>query len=112
LANDIVRNKMQPEDLIRFFNKQKGVNKNVLQAIEDSGISIKAHFKTEVGQELLKDDIDDFQRLLVLVVEEKATPQELAEFRVVKRRLEKISQRIETFLEGVKKFSGGNNGRE
>jgi len=52
---------------------------------------------TEVGKELLKDDVEDFERLLGKIADESATIEEKAEYRVVKRRLLKISARIDAY---------------
>ena len=56
---------------------------------------------SELGQELLKDDIDRHEDLLVKMYEENITPQELAEFRYLKMRLKKVSMRVAEYNKGL-----------
>jgi hypothetical protein len=99
-------NEYRVEELMQFFKRAKGVSATVLASLDKTSKNIQAHFQTQAGQELLKDDIGDFTRLLEKIINEEASTQELAEFRVVRRRLEKISQRLDSFLENVKKIGG------
>lgn len=63
-------------------------------------------FNTDIGKLLLKDDLEDFQRLLLLIIDEKETGNDRAEFRVIKRRIKKNAERIVAYrgeLEKIKK---------
>lgn len=69
--------------------------------------------KSPVGQEILRDDIDRHEELLKKMYEENITPQELAEFRYLKGRLKKVSDRISLYLKSTnevmnKNSQGGN----
>lgn len=62
---------------------------------------------SEIGQLLLQDDIDRHEELLVKMYNENTTPQELAEFRYLKRRLENISSKISKYNEKVREITSG-----
>lgn len=51
-----------------------------------------------IGREILKDDIDRHEELLNKIYNENATPQEMAEFRFLKGRLQTISQRFSQYV--------------
>ena len=60
---------------------------------------------SELGQELLKDDIVQHEILLTKIYNENATIQELAEFRYLKNRLRKIAERVNTYNEKVREIT-------
>lgn len=69
--------------------------------------------KSSVGQEILRDDIDRHEELLKKMYEENITSQELAEFRYLKSRIKKVSDRISLYLKATndimsKNLQGGN----
>ncbi len=58
-------------------------------------------FGTEVGREILKVDLDRMDELLMKIYTEKSTKQDLAEFRVLKRRVKKEVELIQQYLEKI-----------
>ncbi len=56
-------------------------------------------FGTEVGKEILRLDIDRLDELLGKIWVEKATKQDLAEYRVLKRRVKREVDLIQQYLE-------------
>lgn len=54
--------------------------------------------KSNIGQEILKDDISRHDELLVKVYNETITPVELGEFRYLKARLIKVSERVSNYI--------------
>ena len=60
-----------------------------------------AVMETEVGKEILKYDVDRLDELLSKIYMEKTTKQELAEFRVLKRRVRKEIDLIQEYLEKI-----------
>lgn len=68
---------------------------------------IHSILETEIGKELLQDDILRHDELFLKVYQEKATVQELAEFRFLRDiRLPKVIKRIGFYLELVKQIKG------
>ena len=57
-----------------------------------------------IGWELLKDDIQRHEELLEKIYNEQAEIQELAEFRYLKLRLRKVSERIAVYLDKLKEI--------
>mgnify|MGYP001563776288 CR=1 FL=1 len=57
-----------------------------------------------IGWELLKDDIQRHEELLEKIYNEQADVRELAEFRYLKLRLKKISERISIYLDKLKEI--------
>ena len=55
--------------------------------------------QSEVGFEILKDDVQRLDEIMVKIYNENATPQELAEFRYLKLRLTKMKDRINTYID-------------
>lgn len=54
-----------------------------------------------IGKELLKDDIERHEELLVKLYEENITDQEKAEFRYLKLRIKRVSERLATYVRNV-----------
>lgn len=61
-------------------------------------------FETDIGKELLRGALTQANMALERIVNETATPGELAEFRVLKRILIDWAQRIETYYENLDKI--------
>lgn len=55
--------------------------------------------QSQVGYEILKDDVARHEEILGKIYNEKVSEQELAEFRYLKSRLERISKRITAYLD-------------
>ncbi|HLE87584.1 MAG TPA: hypothetical protein VI727_07945 [Candidatus Brocadiaceae bacterium] len=91
------------EDIAGFLSK---TGKRGAQTLDILG---KYHpFVTAVsstlGWELLKDDIQRHEELLEKIYNEQADPQELAEFRYLKLRLRKVSERVTIYLDKMKEI--------
>lgn len=65
--------------------------------------------RSPLGMELLKDDIDRHDVLLAKLYEERATPEELAEFRYLKHRIRKVCERISAHIEATNKILSTHN---
>mgnify|MGYP001615036615 CR=1 FL=1 len=63
--------------------------------------------QTEVGWELLRDDIARYEELLIKMESETATQQELAEFRYLKARVIKVTERINRYINSLKEIKNG-----
>lgn len=60
---------------------------------------------TQLGQEILQDSLERCERLLTLIYEEKATQQELAEFRVLKDIMARWTSRINAYSRNLEKLT-------
>lgn len=101
---DRVGNQFTTEELLIFLDRQKKSGMRTIDSLRSVIENIDINFNHPVGRELLKDDIDRFELLLSKIVKEESTEFDRAEFRVIKSRLAKISQRMDTYLAGLKKI--------
>ena len=85
---------VQVEDYLRRTGKRGSDTIKLLAHLNHFIVAINS----DIGKELLKDDVDRSDELLVKIYEENATDQEKAEFRFLKTRLKKVSERIATYV--------------
>ena len=52
---------------------------------------------SSIGQEILRDDIDRLETLLEQIYNETISPADMAEFRHLKRRIAKITERLNNY---------------
>jgi hypothetical protein len=88
-------------DVEKFLDIFKKRGADVLSELGRITPCIHAVFGTEIGREILKEDIAELQILFTKVFNEQATEEEKAEFRVLKRRISTLSKRLENYLAGV-----------
>lgn len=62
--------------------------------------------QTEVGWELLRDDIARYEELLMKMESETATQQELAEFRYLKIRTTRVAERVNRYVNSLREIKG------
>jgi len=65
---------------------------------------VHAILETEIGNEILKDDIKRIEELMDLMYQEKHTDDDRAELRYLRRRIARISDRIRIYLEGTEEI--------
>jgi hypothetical protein len=97
---------LNTEQFMDFFKKQRGTSVRVLEVLDKLTPNLQAHFNTDLGHQLMQEDMEDFVRLLNKIIEEEAKPSDLAEFRVIRRRLEKINLKMDMWFENLKKLGG------
>lgn len=90
----------QLEEFIERFGRRATNTMSVLGKYEPFMQAIQS----EIGRELLQDDISRHEVLLVKIYNDQADDLEKAEFRYLKRRLLTASERIRLWLEGLKKI--------
>lgn len=93
---------ISPEELQQFVDRYGRRAANTLSILGKYEPFIQA-CQSELGQELLKDDMIRHEFLLEKIYNETATPQESAEFRYLKKRLLVVSERIKIWLDEMKK---------
>lgn len=68
---------------------------------------------SELGRALLLDDVDRHDKLLVKIYnEDNVTPQDLAEFRYLKKRIKLVSDRFEKYIQLAEEVKSGGRGKE
>jgi len=92
----MIRRQISSEQLENYLQRGRKRAIDVVAALGQLDKYLDA-VSTEVGQELLRDDVEDFERLLGKIAEESATPEEKAEYRVIKRRIQKMASRIDAY---------------
>jgi hypothetical protein len=95
------------DDLVTISDRLRKSSGRTLKALDNIIPGIQANFNTDIGYQILKDDLDRFESLLILIIKEAAKPEELAEFRVLRNRLGVISNKIDTYLAVTRKAAGG-----
>ena len=89
------------EGYLKNHGKQASLTVSILGKLQPFMNALK----TELGQEILKDDMIQHEILLTKIYNENATIQELAEFRYLKNRLRKIAERVNTYNEKVREIT-------
>jgi hypothetical protein len=97
------------EEVVNFFRKNRVAGSKSLEQLEKVSKNISVNFNTDIGREILLDDINKFNELLEKIIREEETPQEKAEFRVIRGRLDKLNQRLNVFLKSIGKIRESSN---
>jgi cytidylate kinase len=98
------------QDIVNFFERQKKRGIKTVEALKEVVDNIDVNFNTQVGREVMIDDINRYEMLLTKVIKEEANDNDRAEMRVILSRLGKINRRLDTFTKSLKSI-GGTNGR-
>src|SRR3972149_4220290 len=91
------------EDIAGFLSKTGKRGAQTLDILGKYQPFVTAISST-IGWELLKDDISRHEELLEKIYNETTTSQELAEFRYLKLRIRKVSERITIYLDKMKEI--------
>ena len=93
---------LSKEELTIFLGKQRGRGQELL-ALLNRQKKFHDAINSDVGRELLSDLIGIMDNRLQKIVEEKATPQELAEYRVARLLLSAWEKRFSEYLQNLGK---------
>ena len=89
-------------DIERYLQITGRRGSQILSALGKLNPSFNAIMGSEIGREIIKDDLDTVEMLFSKIYEETATPQELAEFRVLRDKiLPKRMEKLRYYLEQV-----------
>ena len=91
-----------PDDIFKYFEKYGEKRANLTVHILREQQKFIDAWNSEIGKQLLKKDIDDHERILRKIIDETCPPEELAEFRVLKRRIDKILDVINNYEDNIK----------
>lgn len=93
-------------DIEEFLRKEGKHGERVLATLGKNSQFLNA-MATPLGQELLKDSVARLEVTLEKIVNEQATPQELAEYRVLRDLVYTWAERITRYVSDLKKVKGG-----
>jgi hypothetical protein len=96
----------RPDDIFKFFEKYGDKRGNLTMQILRRQQQFLDSWNSPLGNDILKMDVNRFEELLQKIVDEKAESQELAEFRYLKTRLDKIYDIINKYSENIKEVRG------
>ncbi len=101
-----LKNKITEED-IRAYRKKRGAqNASRLLSILGKKKQFLNAWESPIGQELMNHLLLDAESLLEKIIEEKATPEEAAEFRVIRRWLVKVEEKITSYYHDLNTLKG------
>jgi len=89
-------------DLENYINKVGQPRANKLFSILGKNREFVNALSTTIGTELMKEVVNQMEVLLEKIIEVKATPEELAEYRVLQKISLNWIKRINTYLRGLK----------
>lgn len=90
---------LKTDDISAFLTKHGKAGQKILAGLGEIYPELSAVFSTEIGHELLKEDIGRIEALFPLVYSEKASPSELAEFRYLRDvRMPKLIGKLYSYL--------------
>jgi hypothetical protein len=93
---------MTLNDIERYLKATGKRGASVLSNLGKLNPYFNAVMGSTIGQELLKDDVDNMEKLLEKIYSENATPQEMAEFRYLRdKRFPVLLKRITYYLEQI-----------
>uniref|UniRef100_A0A6M3L287 Uncharacterized protein n=1 Tax=viral metagenome TaxID=1070528 RepID=A0A6M3L287_9ZZZZ len=95
-----------PDDIFKYFDRVGEKRGNLTMQILRRQQQFIDAWDSPLGMQLLKDDVDRHEELLRKTVDEVATPQELAEFRYLKKRIDKICEAINNYDKNIRAVRG------
>ncbi len=101
-----LKNKITEDDVRHYTKKRGAQNASRLLSILGKKKQFLNAWESPVGQELMSQLLLDADRLLESIIEEKATPEEAAEFRVIRRWLIKVEEKITSYYHDLNTLKG------
>lgn len=92
---------LKEKDIRDYLEKDGRKASQVLERLGKLDSNLHINLRTEFGREILEEDINRLDLLFCSVAEETATPKELAEFRYLKDRIDRLSRKITAYNSGV-----------
>jgi uncharacterized protein YnzC (UPF0291/DUF896 family) len=98
------------QDLNRFLQLTKKRGADVLSTIGRLNKYIENVLNTEVGQSIMQEDLARITELFPKVYQEKASVDEIAEFRYLRDvRIPSIAKKVKVYLESLEKVKNVSN---
>ena len=83
---------------VEGFLSHQGKRATLTLSILGKNLAFVKAMKSDIGKEILSEDISRHEELLTKIYMEETTPQELAEFRYLKLRITKIAAKIDDYI--------------
>ena len=92
-------NPLETDEISAFLSKHGKAGIKILAGLGEIYPELLAVFSTEVGKEILKEDIGRLEALFPLIYTEKASPLELAEYRYIRDiRIPRLIGKLYSYL--------------
>lgn len=101
-----LKNKITEEDIRRHRKKRGAQNTSRLLSILGKKRQFLNAWESPVGQELMSHLLINAESFLEKIIEDKATPEEKAEFRVIRRWLTKVEEKITSYYQDLNNLKG------
>jgi hypothetical protein len=95
------------ESFSEYLEKHGKRGQMVVDGLSGILSELQMIFETSVGKEILKDDVERCEYLVTLIMEEKASDLEKAEFRYLRGRIIGIGEKLSKYLDLVNKIKRG-----
>ena len=92
----------KPDDIFQYFEKVGEKRGNLTMQILRRQQQFIDAWNSPIGMQILKDDVERYEQLVQKTIDETITPQELGEFRYLKKRIERLATVISNYEENVK----------
>lgn len=89
-----------------YVSKHGRRGQMIVDAISKILPTIQVIFDTEVGREILKEDIERCEMLLEKLIEFDATDEDKVEFRYLRDRIIRLGKKLELFFNYIKDIQG------
>jgi len=98
--------KITEEDIQRYTRKRGQENASRLLSILGKDRQFLNAWESPVGQELMNQLLIEAESFLEKIIQDEATPEEKAEFRVIRRWLTKVAGKINAYYRNLKTLKG------
>ena len=101
-----LKDRITEEDIRRYTKKRGAQNTSRLLSILGKKKQFLNAWESPVGQELMTHLLIDAESLLEKIIKEEATPEEIAEFRVIRRWLVSVEEKITSYYSDLNNLKG------
>jgi len=95
------------QDIQRYASKRGPQNASKLLSVLGKNKQFLNAWESPVGQELMNQLLVDAEGFLEKIIEDKATPEEKAEFRAIRRWLSKVASKIGAYYKDLETLKRG-----
>lgn len=98
--------KLSLDAIQEYLQKMGKRGEATLKIIERSYPYIRSVVETDIGKDLLTEDINRHEELLFKVAEAKASPEDMAEFMYIRKRLIKLTEKLYMYDRATTEVAG------
>jgi len=91
------------DEIEKFLEQTRTKGAKILSVLGKISPEVNVLFNTEVGREILKEDIYRIEELMEKIANFQSTPEDLAELRYLNKvRMPKVLGKLKKYIDGVK----------